>query len=369
MKTTWLKLAHWHKNHTFLMVLLLGSLPVSNVKGEELLVSESLVIPNNGNTKGNGLIVGNSNTYSDYHGTLVGFGNQAKGKLSDVKELGGGIEGDFGILNIVGDYNKIEGNGNVLGSHSSLKGNAVTSIGDRTKIEGNKAIAIGDKSSVVADNAVSIGVGSSNNRDNSVSFGNDKNKKQLTNVAAGTEDTDAVNVKQLNQKAQAAIDSANRYTDGKIIDTKNELNTNINNAKDEAINTSNSYTNKKHEESLNHAKEVADKAEKSANQYTDNRFNQLNNQTNQRINQLDNKIDRVEKRMNAGIAGVTAIASIPYSTSENFSFGMGVGHYQNGKAIAAGAQYKIADNANVRMNIAWDNTDNASVGAGLAIGW
>ncbi|QBY46887.1 YadA-like family protein [Arsenophonus nasoniae] len=241
----------------------------------------------------------------------------------------------FGALNEIDSKNNLPENvkgNNIAGSSNSIKGTNNNVFGSANSIKGDENLAIGNNSDVRANNSVSIGQYSYNERDNTVSFGNKETKRQLTNIGNGTEDYDAVNVKQLNQKAQAAIDSANRYTDGKIIDTKNE-----------AINTS--------------------------NMYTDNRFNALNNQINQRINQLDNKIDRVEKQTNAGIAGVTAIASIPYSTSENFSFGMGVGHYQNGKAIAAGAQYKIADNANVRVNIAWDNTDNASVGAGLAIGW
>ncbi|WGM03965.1 YadA family autotransporter adhesin [Arsenophonus nasoniae] len=199
------------------------------------------------------------------------------------------------------------------GSNSKASGTRSTANGDYAQASGDNSTAIGSQAKATGKNTVAIGSNSVADRDNTVSVGHKGAERQITNVADGTEDTDVTNVRQ------------------------------VNNAKSEAINT--------------------------ANAYTDSRFNQFTHDTSARINQLDNKIDRVEKQANAGIAGVTAIASIPYSTSENFSFGMGVGHYQNGKAIAAGAQYKIADNANVRVNIAWDNTDNASVGAGLAIGW
>lgn len=67
--------------------------------------------------------------------------------------------------------------------------------------------------------------------------------------------------------------------------------------------------------------------------------------------QLDNKISQVEKRANAGIAGVTAISSIPYVNSERFSFGMAMGHYcRDAQAIATGVQYKPTANTNVRLN-------------------
>ncbi|MGT7661368.1 YadA-like family protein, partial [Escherichia coli] len=77
------------------------------------------------------------------------------------------------------------------------------------------------------------------------------NERQITNVAAGTADTDAVNVKQLNDKAAETLNAANSYTDNKITETKNELNTTINNAKNEAINTANNYTDTKINETKN----------------------------------------------------------------------------------------------------------------------
>ncbi|WP_249921661.1 YadA-like family protein, partial [Escherichia coli] len=164
-----------------------------------------------------------------------------------------------------------------------------------------------------------------------------------------------------------AISSSNSYTDNKISDTKTELNTNINNAKNEAISTSNnytdkkyqqgiSYTNEKYEQSIQYAQNAADKAELNANNYTDNRFSQLSNQSNQRFEQLNSKIERAEKRLNAGIAGVTAISSIPYVAENSFSYGIGVGNYQNGNAIAAGIQYKTSLNTNVRLNVSWDSS-------------
>ncbi|SAG84087.1 hemagluttinin domain-containing protein [Enterobacter hormaechei] len=158
------------------------------------------------------------------------------------------------------------------------------------------------------------------------------------------------------------------------------INKNIDNAKTEAISTSNTYTdnkyqqgvnytNEKYDQSIHYAQNAANQAEKNANNYTDNRFNQLSNSSNQRFKQLDDKINRAEKRLNAGVAGVTAIASIPYVAENSFSYGVGLGNYQNGNAIAVGMQYKTSPNTNVRLNVSWDSSSNTALGVGLAGGW
>ncbi len=83
----------------------------------------------------------------------------------------------------------------------------------------------------------------------------------------------------------------------------------------------------------------------------------------------DEKINHSESRLNAGIAGVTAISSIPYVHGNTFSYGVGVGNYRNGNAAALGMQYKITSNLNARLNASWDSAHNTAVGFGLAAGW
>ncbi|QKJ09271.1 YadA-like family protein (plasmid) [Yersinia massiliensis] len=171
------------------------------------------------------------------------------------------------------------------------------------------------------------------------------------------------------QKSATAESNANIYTDSKITDTKNELNVSIDNAKNESITTSNTYTDNKYDQSINYATNVANQAESNANTYTDNKFNQLSESSNQRFNQLGDKINQAEKRLNAGIAGVTAIASIPYVAENGFSYGVGLGNYSNGNAIAGGVQYKTSPNTNIRLNVSWDSSSNAALGVGFAGGW
>ncbi|KMK87274.1 hypothetical protein KCQ_05676, partial [Pectobacterium atrosepticum ICMP 1526] len=97
----------------------------------------------------------------------------------------------------------------------------------------------------------------------------------------------------------------------------------------------------------------------------DNRINNVDN----RVNSLESRIDKNQKKLNAGIAGVTAIASIPYVAENNFSYGVGLGNYQNGNAMAAGVQYKTSLNTNVRMNVSWDSSRNTAMGVGFSGGW
>ncbi|MFU0445937.1 YadA-like family protein, partial [Pseudocitrobacter faecalis] len=107
----------------------------------------------------------------------------------------------------------------------------------------------------------------------------------------------------------------------------------------------------------------------SANSYTNNKFSALSDSVNSRFKHLSKRMTRMENKLNAGVAGVTAIASIPYVAENNFSYGVGLGNYQNGNALAAGMQYKTSPNTDVRLNVSWDSSSNSALGVGLAGGW
>ncbi|MDQ7978468.1 ESPR-type extended signal peptide-containing protein [Paraburkholderia sp. SARCC-3016] len=70
---------------------------------------------------------------------------------------------------------------------------------------GSESVAIGGNSTALAYNTVAIGSNSRADRANTVSIGSPGLERQLTNLAAGTNDTDAVNLKQLNTTVQSAI--------------------------------------------------------------------------------------------------------------------------------------------------------------------
>lgn len=118
----------------------------------------------------------------------------------------------------------------VMGDENTLEGRqGVISLGNKNTIEVDDAVAIGNGTTVKAESGVAIGVGSVADRvagslgafapDTSlvgarstwistagaVSVGSSSKTRQIINVAAGTKDTDAVNVAQL-KKALESID-------------------------------------------------------------------------------------------------------------------------------------------------------------------
>jgi autotransporter adhesin len=96
--------------------------------------------------------------------------------------------------------------GMVIVNNTSNKANPIAT--------GKDSIAIGQGSKSTGKNSVAIGADSTDGgRENTVSVGNSTTRRTLSNVSAGTYDTDAVNVSQLNAQVNSALNSANAYTD------------------------------------------------------------------------------------------------------------------------------------------------------------
>ncbi|MNP31507.1 Adhesin YadA precursor [compost metagenome] len=82
---------------------------------------------------------------------------------------------------------------------------------------------MGNGATASAKNSAAIGANSVADRENSVSVGSAGNERQITHVAAGTSDTDAVNLAQLNKSVGDVINNANHYTDQRYAELKNDL--------------------------------------------------------------------------------------------------------------------------------------------------
>ncbi|SAL76043.1 hemaglutinin/autotransporter like protein [Caballeronia arvi] len=91
--------------------------------------------------------------------------------------------------------------------------------GEVATATGAHAVAMGANAQATADNSVALGANSVADRANSVSVGAAGGERQITNVAAGTQGTDAVNLNQLN----GAVSQANGYTDQAIAGAKNDM--------------------------------------------------------------------------------------------------------------------------------------------------
>lgn len=166
-------------------------------------------------------IIGGGNTISNQtSSTVIGVGNTLEG------------ENSTGVFT-AGSHNTLTNVSNslVMGDNNTLKDlENVISLGNKNTITANKAVAIGNGTKVTAEGGVAIGVDSVADREagsekgafapdiipdvavptwrstaGAVSVGSSSMTRQIINVAAGTNDTDAVNVAQL-KKALESID-------------------------------------------------------------------------------------------------------------------------------------------------------------------
>lgn len=178
-------------------------------------------------------VVGGANTVSKQtDSTVIGYGN----KLTGDNEKGSHdvfMAGSHNELTNVSD-SIVMGNKNVINGVSN-----VISFGHQNEITANNAVAIGSGAGVSAEGGVALGVGSVASTaagalgygadgktdatwqatKGAVSVGGNGVTRQITNVAAGTEDTDAVNVAQLKNTNQR-IDGV----ENQVISNSNRIN-------------------------------------------------------------------------------------------------------------------------------------------------
>ncbi|WP_429576517.1 YadA-like family protein [Paraburkholderia sp. UCT70] len=112
----------------------------------------------------------------------------------------------------------------VVGANASAAAENAVAVGTNAAATGVDSTAIGTGSQAGNSNSVALGQGSVTDRDNSVSVGSAGHERQITNVASGTADTDAVNVGQMNSSVAQGVQQANNYTDQRINATNQAVN-------------------------------------------------------------------------------------------------------------------------------------------------
>lgn len=159
-----------------------------------------------------GIAIGESANGAGNWSTAIG--SRAKAAGSDSVAIGHNASAtdtaSIAIGNSVGasGYNAI-----AIGNSLSAGGFAAISMGTNSSGAGKRAVALGGWSHATKRDSVAVGSFSTTSRDNEVSIGNPSNAdvptRFLANVKAGELDTDAVNLKQLNDAVaglQAQID-------------------------------------------------------------------------------------------------------------------------------------------------------------------
>lgn len=175
--------------------------------------------------------------------------------------------------------------------------------------------AIGEGAVASGNNSVALGDGSVATRANTVSVGSTGNERQVTNVAAGTVDTDAANVGQVRSTATQTLSSANAYTDAKFA-------------------------------------------------AWDDNFEAFRGDVERRFDDVDRRMDR-QGAMNAAMLNMATSAA---GVRTQNRVGVGVGFQSGESALSIGYQRAISERATVTVGGAFSG-DEKSVGIGAGFGW
>jgi autotransporter adhesin len=178
---------------------------------------------------------------------------------------------------------------------------------------------MGSGASANATNSVALGAGSVADRANTVSVGSQGQERQITNVAAGTADTDAANVAQVNAGDAQTLADANAYTDARF----NDL--------------------------------VA--APMAA-------VSDLQREVDRRFDETDKRIDQMGA-MNAAMLNMATSAA---GVRTQNRFGVGVGMSGSEQALSIGYQRAVSDKLTITFGGAF-SSDDSSAGAGIGFGW
>ena len=116
-----------------------------------------------------------------------------------------------------------------LGQGSVATAENATAVGQGSKATAESATALGQGAQATAKNSVALGAGSIANEENTVSVGSSGKERRITNVAAGVNPTDAVNVSQLRAVENRIQDNEERVNQvaNDLRKTKKELRSGI----------------------------------------------------------------------------------------------------------------------------------------------
>ncbi|WP_266118899.1 YadA-like family protein [Escherichia albertii] len=217
--------------------------------------------------------------------------------------------------------------------------------------QGKDSVAIGSGSIAAADNSVALGTGSEANEENTVSVGSSTNQRRITNVAAGKNDTDAVNVAQLKSSEAGSVRYATNE-DGSI----NYTTMNLGDGKGGTTRISNVSAGVNNNDAVNYAQ--LKQSVQETKQYTD-----------QRMVEMDNKLSKTESKLSGGIASAMAMTGLPQAYTPGASMtSIGGGTYNGESAVALGVSMVSANGRWVYKLQGSTNSQgeySAAVGAGI----
>ena len=386
------------------------------------------------------IAIGNGSSAASANSIAIGTGNTVNGDKSIAIGTGHAVEGEGNA--VIGDPNTVTGaNNQVLANESTVTGDSNVAIGNEVTISANEGVAVGSGAQTTVDGGVALGSKSvastdageagydpdteSASTDTSstwkstaaaVSVGDAGSDitRQITGVAAGTKDTDAVNVAQLklagssiefNGDTGATIskpkqlnviggitDESKLTTEdniGVVSDGKDSLKVRL--AKDikgvDTVTVNKSVTvgdvtmtkdgfKVKNGPSMTKSgisaggKKVTNVAAGTAPTDAVN-VSQLNDATQQQENNFrrlmhkDAQLERKIHRTGAHAAALAALHPLDFDEDHKWTASAGVGAYHGSNAVAAGVFYRPDENKMFSLGVSLNESDSM-VNAGFS---
>lgn len=181
--------------------------------------------------------------------------------------------------------------------------------------------------------------------------------RQITSVAAGSKDTDAVNVAQLKQ-LQNQVNSVGSTTVSAGNHIKVDAMTN-GNVKDYKVSLADDITNQINNNTTNITNIQGD-----VNNIKQDVTNIQNNITN-----IGQNVSRFDRKINRGVAGAAALAALhplDFDPDAKWDFAAGYGHFHDGNAAALGAFYRPNEDVQLSIGSTLGNGETI-VNAGLSV--
>ncbi|EFL6118352.1 adhesin [Escherichia coli] len=217
--------------------------------------------------------------------------------------------------------------------------------------QGKDSVAIGSGSIAAADNSVALGTGSVAEEENTISVGSSTNQRRITNVAAGVNATDAVNVSQLKSSEAGGV----RY-DTKADGSIDYSNITLGGGNGSTTRISNVSAGVNNNDAVNYAQ--LKQSVQETKQYTD-----------QRMVEMDNKLSKTESKLSGGIASAMAMTGLPQAYTPGASMAsIGGGTYNGESAVALGVSMVSANGRWVYKLQGSTNSQgeySAALGAGI----
>ena len=217
--------------------------------------------------------------------------------------------------------------------------------------QGKDSVAIGSGSIAAADNSVALGTGSVADEENTISVGSSTNQRRITNVAAGVNATDAVNVSQLKSSEAGGV----RY-DTKADGSIDYSNITLGGGNSSTTRISNVSAGVNNNDAVNYAQ--LKQSVQETKQYTD-----------QRMVEMDNKLSKTESKLSGGIASAMAMTGLPQAYTPGASMAsIGGGTYNGESAFALGVSMVSANGRWVYKLQGSTNSQgeySAALGAGI----